>query len=260
MDKKIVFFDIDGTLLNGRKEIPPSAKTAVRLLQEKGIYTAIATGRIPGSFERIRDELNIRSYVSINGQYVVFEGEPIRANPMNPERLEQLAELAAGNGHPMAFCSQSQVGVTHLEHPLIKPNYGAANKTPPVVDGAFFKKQPVYQCNLFLKKEDERIYNERFPEFRLIRWHESAVDVLPAGISKAVGMKLLLEATGIRNEHCYAFGDDLNDVEMLASAGTGIAMGNAVPEALAAADLVTTSCEEDGIRNGLVMAGLLERS
>jgi Cof subfamily protein (haloacid dehalogenase superfamily) len=258
MERKIVFFDIDGTLLNESKEIPASTKTAVRLLQEKGIYTAIATGRNPASFGWIREELRIESYVSINGQYVVFEGDPIHSNPMKPELLDELAHLAAENGHPMAYCSNLQVGVTHERHPLIKPNFGASSKTPVVLDPEFYKKTPVYQCNLFLKKEDERLYEERFPEFRLVRWHESAVDVLPKGISKAVGIELLLLATGIRNENCFAFGDDLNDVEMLTSAGTGIAMGNAVPEAIAAADLVTASSEEDGIMKGLILAGLLE--
>lgn len=257
MERKIVFFDIDGTLLNDKKEIPPSAKTALKLLQERGIYTAIATGRIPASFEWIREELNIQSYVSINGQYVVFEGRPIHTNPINPEVLGEFSRLAADKGHPMAYCGHQLIGLTHEAHPLIKPNFGAVHKTPPVLDPEFYKKLPVYQCNLFLKKEDEPVYEERFPEFRLIRFHETAVDVLPKGVSKDLGIELLLQATGIRNENCFAFGDDLNDVEMLLMAGTGIAMGNAVPEALAAADLVTTSSDQDGILNGLVMAGLL---
>jgi HAD superfamily hydrolase (TIGR01484 family) len=73
MRKLIVFFDIDGTLLNENKIIPASTKKAVHLLQEKGIHTVIATGRVPSMFYWIQKELNIDSYVAMNRQYVVFE-------------------------------------------------------------------------------------------------------------------------------------------------------------------------------------------
>ena len=68
----------------------------------------------------------------------------------------------------------------------------------------------------------------------------------------------MLEATGIDIENSYAFGDGLNDLEMLKMVGTGIAMGNAVDEAKAVADYVTTSCSNDGIWNGLVRLGLIK--
>lgn len=261
MERKIVFFDIDGTLLNEEKEIPESAKRAIHLLQEKGIYTAIATGRGPQMFDWIREELNIDSYVSINGQYVVFEGEEIYANPMNPEMLADITKMAASKGHAIAYCNHQEVKVSEEDHPYIQASFNHFLKLDhPPVDREYYKHSPVYQGHLFCEAQDEQMYVERYPEYCFIRWHKYAADFLPKGCSKAAGILKLLEATGIKKENCYAFGDALNDVEMLALAGTGIAMGNAVPEAKAAADVITASCSEDGILRGLIQVGLLENN
>lgn len=98
MEKKIVFFDLDGTVLNEDKQILESTKTAIRLLQDKGVYTAIATGRVPLMFDWILEELNIDSYVSTNGQYVVFEGKEIYSNPLDPEMLNSITDVATRTG------------------------------------------------------------------------------------------------------------------------------------------------------------------
>lgn len=73
-DKKIIFFDIDGTLLDDDKKMPLTAEKAVFALKELGHEVAIATGRAPFMFKDIREQLEIDSYVSFNGQYVVLRG------------------------------------------------------------------------------------------------------------------------------------------------------------------------------------------
>lgn len=117
----------------------------------------------------------------------------------------------------------------------------------------FIRLLPLLYCD----HKYEQLYKNSFPEFSFVKWHEYAYDILPQGASKAVGILKLLETLGINNTNCFAFGDGLNDLEMLATVGTGIAMGNAVPEAKAAADIITTSSSDNGISNGLKMVGLL---
>ena len=80
---------------------------------------------------------------------------------------------------------------------------------------------------------------------------------MPKGGSKAEGIKKLIEKLGFKMENVYAFGDGLNDIEMLQTVGTGIAMGNALDIVKEYADLVTTNVEDDGIVNGLKEVGLL---
>lgn len=255
---KIVFFDIDGTLLNKRKQIPSSTRLAIRLLQEQGIMTAIATGRTPFLFAFVREQLRMDSYVSINGQYVVLDGQPLYTNPMDTAMLDELSAMAVANNHPLAFCSEQLVTVTVADHPYINASLGGLNIPHPPVEHDYYKRSPVYQCHLFCNAEEEAEYIRRFPDLSFVRWHELASDVLPAGCSKAVGIRKILEARGIPRQNSYAFGDGLNDIEMLSYVGTGIAMGNAEDEAKAAADFVTASIDEDGILRGLIRAGLIE--
>jgi HAD superfamily hydrolase (TIGR01484 family) len=73
------------------------------------------------------------------------------------------------------------------------------------------------------------------------------IEIMPLGISKATGIAEVAQPLGITAEEVVTFGDMPNDVPMLTWAGLGVAMGNAHPEALAAADEVTTTNAEDGV-------------
>ena len=86
-----------------------------------------------------------------------------------------------------------------------------------------------------------------FPQFDYVRWHQTAVDVLPKGVNKLTGCQSVLEDLGMEAEHAYAFGDGLNDMEMLQGLGTGIAMGNAHPRLKEVADRVAESIQHDGL-------------
>jgi HAD superfamily hydrolase (TIGR01484 family) len=90
MDKQLIFFDIDGTLLDDDKKLPDSTKRAVQSLSALGHKVAIATGRSPHMFKELREELNIDTYISLNGQYVVNNGEAVYTNPLDLDELQRL--------------------------------------------------------------------------------------------------------------------------------------------------------------------------
>ncbi|RKJ34669.1 Cof-type HAD-IIB family hydrolase, partial [Butyricicoccus sp. 1XD8-22] len=69
---KILFFDIDGTLYNSEKKIPASSKDAIKEARKNGYEIAIATGRAPFMIQPIIDELEIDTYITFNGQYIVY--------------------------------------------------------------------------------------------------------------------------------------------------------------------------------------------
>ena len=94
MNKKVIFFDIDGTLYDHDKKIPESTKRAVRLLKEKGHHLFIASGRSPFLIQPILQELALDSFIAYNGQYVMYEGEVIYGNPLKLELMEQIYETA----------------------------------------------------------------------------------------------------------------------------------------------------------------------
>ncbi|MBJ8192063.1 HAD hydrolase family protein, partial [Bacillus cereus] len=76
---------------------------AVFALKELGHEVAIATGRAPFMFKDIREQLEIDSYVSFNGQYVVLRGEVVATNPLNREALQAMTDLALTHNHALVY-------------------------------------------------------------------------------------------------------------------------------------------------------------
>lgn len=248
---KMVFFDIDGTLLDHDKNLPLSTKKALEQLRANGIFVAIATGRAPFMFETLRNELDIDSFVSFNGQLVVFENEVIYENPLNEEEIHRLYLHSKENGHPLIFMNQHTMKASVPHHKYIEESMQSLKFSHPEMDEKFYKNNQIYQSLIFCEEKEEHHYTTKYSQFNFIRWHQYSADVLPLGGSKAEGIKKMVERLGFDISDVYAFGDGLNDIEMLQTVGTGVAMGNAVDEAKAHANLVTKAVSEEGIWYGL---------
>ena len=258
MNRSIIFFDIDGTLLDHNKELPSSAKEAVLKLKENGHIVAIATGRAPFMYTDLRKELGIDTYISYNGQYVVLNGEVIYTNPLNISSLIKLTDDALHNEHPIVFMDHEDMKANVPEHPYIEESIATLKINYfPTHDPHYYKGRELYQSLLFCPEGEEKQYEERYQDFEFIRWHPVSVDILPKGGSKANGIKQFAQKVGISDENIYAFGDGLNDIEMLQSVENSVAMGNAEEKVKRAAKHVTKSVEEDGIMHGLQLVGLL---
>ncbi|GER68309.1 phosphatase [Weizmannia acidilactici] len=256
--QSVIFFDIDGTLLNQEKKLPHSAKKAIYKIKEQGHIAAIATGRAPFMFEDLRKELGIDTFVSYNGQYVILNGEVIFKNPLNLQSLEQLTAHALDHQHPVVFMDHEDMKANVPEHAYIKESIEMLKiKQFPRYDPEYYKGRELFQMLLFCPEGEEKQYEQAFPDFDFIRWHPLSVDVLPKGGSKAAGIGKIVEKLGFPEERLYAFGDGLNDIKMLSAVKNSIAMGNAEEKVKAAAKFVTKSVDEKGIYYGLQMVGLL---
>ncbi|PPA71727.1 Cof-type HAD-IIB family hydrolase [Jeotgalibacillus proteolyticus] len=256
---KIIFFDIDGTLLDHDKKLPTSTKKAIEALKMDGHEVAIATGRAPFMFEDLRRELNIDTFVSYNGQYVEHKGEVVVSNPLNYESLKQLTEVAATRNHPLVYMGQGEMKANVEEHENIVESFNSLKiKSFPTHDPEYFHMEKIYQTLLFCEGDEETFYEKEFSDFDFIRWHPQSVDVIPAGGSKAKGIEQVIQILSIKMENVYAFGDGLNDIEMLSAVGHGVAMGNGCQEAKDAAAYTTKPVDQDGILAGLEMVGLLK--
>ena len=257
-NSKLIFFDIDGTLYNSDKQVPESAKNAVRQLKSDGHIVAIATGRGPFMYEKLRAELGIETYISYNGQYIVFEGEVIYDNSIDNSTLEKLSAQAHSNDHPVAFCDEKDLRVSTKEHEHVKAGIGSLKLDFEVSeDKAYFEGNDIYQALLFCTQEEEAEYKSSYEDVYFLRWHEFCMDVIPGGGSKAEGIKTLLDKMNIDIKDVYAFGDGPNDVEMLELIENSVAMGNGVPEAKAVSKYVTGHVDDNGLYDGLKKTGLL---
>jgi Cof subfamily protein (haloacid dehalogenase superfamily) len=257
MTYKIVFFDIDGTLVNEDKQMPEDAVQAVRELKGRGVEVVIATGRAPYFFAPLAERLGIDSFVSLNGAHVVYKGEPIFSREIPRESVEALVNHAAKHSHSLVFQGHSAFYANEPSHPYVMESVSSLKVDLPGFDPHFWKNESIYQIFLHCEAHEEHLYHQVVPDLRYIRWHHKAMDVIPNDRSKAQGIEALLRHIRVKPEEAVAFGDGLNDKEMLKAVGLGIAMGNAHDELKPFADHVTTHVDEGGIRNGLLHAGLI---
>ena len=259
MSKPIVFFDIDGTLLDEDKNLPKSTELAIEQMKKNGIDVVLATGRPPFLFKELRERLGINSYISYTGQYVVFEGEKIYENPLSKRSLIQLHKDSISRKYPMVLMSSTEMRATVADHPHVIDGLNRLKFQYPEVDLTFHDRQSIFQVLLFNEKKETTKLMETYDAFHFIHWGSDgfACDVLPKGGSKAVGIQKILDATGINKENSFAFGDGMNDLEMIQAVGTGIAMGNAVKPLKDIADDITGSVKENGIKTALKKYGLI---
>ncbi|AJY75467.1 Cof-type HAD-IIB family hydrolase [Paenibacillus beijingensis] len=257
MTYKIAFFDIDGTLVNEEKQVPQDTIAAIAELKENGVEPVIATGRAPYFFQPLAELLGIESFVSLNGAYVVYKGDPLYHRTIPLSSLEKLVEHAARHNHSLVF-EGSETFFTNVEnHPHVYEAVASLRVDQPGYDPDFWRNTDIYQAFLHCEAHEEPLYEGAFDDLRLVRWHPKAMDVLVAGGSKAQGIEAMLDRLGLTPADAVAFGDGLNDKEMLTHVGLGIAMGNSHKELLPYADYVTASVDEGGIRQGLRYAKLI---
>ncbi|SIT68234.1 Cof-type HAD-IIB family hydrolase [Edaphobacillus lindanitolerans] len=254
---KILFFDIDGTLYDHEKRLPASAKKAILAARENGHLIAIATGRAPFMVQPVLEALGIDTYVCFNGQYVVHRGERVHSGVHSPELLSRVKEMADRKGHPLVYMDEKEMVASGEGHPHVRESLDTLKLRYPRVDEDFYKNHPVNQVLLFCGEEEEEDYREALPGMEFVRWQRMCCDILPSGGSKAAGMEFILEREGLTMEDAVAFGDGLNDREMLKAAGIGVAMGNGHEEVKKLADYVAGDVSEDGIARILDELGLV---
>jgi len=255
--RKFLFVDIDGTLYDSNKQIPIKAKEAVFKARQKGHEVVIATGRAPFMIQDVLKELEIDSYISFNGQYVVYQNKVISHNEISPIQLKLVSDFAREHNHPMVYMNAKKMISSITYHPHIQESMNSLKFPHPVYEEGFFANNKIYQALLFCSTEEELAYQEDFPHLKFVRWHRVSADILPKGASKANAVKFLCQKLNIDIKDTIAFGDGLNDIEMLEAVGFGVSMGNGHEEALKRADYVTTHVDDDGLVNAMKYLNLI---
>lgn len=274
--KKIVFFDVDGTLVTRNNHVPKSTKKAIQLLKQNGLIPVIATGRAPVLVREIVEMLGIDTFIAMNGQYIVHEGKVLYQNPIAMDLVDQMVDFAVDRKDGIILSTADEI-IANSAISLVNRGYlymflkGLVGIIPDRIkvrmwnrmmskapEKEAYENKEIFMMNINADQEQQIAYEEAFGNvLTFTRANEMSMDIISKGISKASGIEKLAKELGISVENTYAFGDGLNDLEMLQRVGTGVAMDNGFDELKAAADMVTDSVFSDGIAKGLEKLDLI---
>jgi len=265
MKIKIIAFDLDGTLLKENKELSRRNTEALCRAAEKGICLVPASGRLyAGMPEELRRLPFIRYVIGVNGAevYDIREQRVLyRAEMTNQDAARIFAyvkEVPAIWG-----CYKNGTGIME-EADYEKIDSYAANayilKTMkrlhrPIkgmkeyLVGAedTIQKLQLYFFDIPARNELLRRMKEDFTDLSVSTSLPNNIEINALNANKGAALRFLCGHLGVAMEESMAFGDGTNDLSMIRAAGTGVAMKNACPEVLKAADRVTLSNEEDGV-------------
>lgn len=254
---KIIFFDIDGTLIDMQKKriSEKMLETLVRL-KENGIIICLATGRTPLSLPHF-EGVEFDAFLTFNGSYCYTGAEEIFGNPIPAEDVRQIIENAEAIGRPVSVATKNRIAANGKDADLIKYYSFAKLEVDVPEDFEEVSRGDVYQIMLGCTKEDYPRLLENCKHAKITSWWERAVDIIPVNGGKGAGIKKMLEYYNLDKSEAMAFGDGNNDIEMLQAVGTGIAMANASEQLKEVADESCKSVSEDGIYHYCLEHGLI---
>lgn len=256
---KAIFLDVDGTLISFRThQVPDSAIEALRLAHKRGVRLFIATGRAASDLELLAG-IPYDGVAALNGaDCVLRDGRVIARHHIPPEDFERALALSELLDFPLALELNDGVYVNRVTPVVERLAQLVAHPVPEQADlRALFPASACCQLCFYLDAELERRVMAELPGLEASRWCPIFADVNVRGVDKATGIAGFAARFGFAPGQVMAFGDGGNDAAMLRAAGVGVAMGNACAEALAAADHVTASVDDDGIRKALEHFGVI---
>lgn len=258
-DKKILILDIDGTLVNSKKEITPLTLEYLLRIQEMGHVVALASGRPYPGMESYARQLKLDQLggyaISFNGGRIIScaTKEPVFEKKIPNRYAELIYRYAESHGIGMVTYQDDMVITgteiddymqyeARLNHMVLKH----------VRDFTAYVDFDMIKCLLTAEPEMaercERELKEMLsPELNVFRSEPYFIEVTMQGVDKAEAIANLLGKLGIPRENSVCCGDGFNDLTMVQYGGVGVAMGNAQQVVKEHADYVTASCDDDGI-------------
>jgi Cof subfamily protein (haloacid dehalogenase superfamily) len=248
--------DLDGTLIDESVTLAPALVDAFRRAAARGLAISLATGRMPAAADTYRAALDIQApLICGNGALVrdPASGRDLVAHLLPRGLLASLADvLASAPVHPLFF-RDDQVYCLALT-PAVR-HYGAEEglRARVIPDPGEFLRLGAFVKALFIGHPDalpvlrEALAPVVGARARLLRTRRDYLELVPAAASKGAALSWLAAHLGVRLERVVAVGDQENDLEMIQTAGLGIAMPHAPAAVRAVADRIAPAPEAGGL-------------
>lgn len=254
---RIIFSDLDGTLLNSSHQISAASKRKIMSLSQKGIRFVPVSGRIPSAILPYMNSLGIKTPIAAySGAFILDENGNELQSITFPFTLAQEiisfikekwpaiytsiflknAWYADNISDPRIITEMRITGVPARErvYAQVKELSGGINKI-------------LGMCSPEDAAEAERVLREKYPSLFICRSSGTFLEIMHKDANKAAALKTICRIYNIPVEESVAFGDNFNDIDMITAAGLGVAMGNSPDEVKKAAGIVALSNDADGI-------------
>lgn len=261
---QLVCIDVDGTLINDQKQITPFTYQEIRRISQFA-HILLVSSRMPRSLSVLMEELEFAGpAIAYNGGLVLgnhqfsSSEEVLFSHHMTSSTADRLMDLA------LPYRDRILCGVYSDNDWIINDlNFWGQKEqrttrvTPEVISEAaifaeFYHDRPVHKVIFRGKPQDmdalqTQINDLPDPAFQWFRNNPTLIEIVPPQVSKAQGIQRIQDHLGIANAATLAFGDNVNDREMLEYAGHGVAMANAPHSIQQIANEITASNNEDGV-------------
>lgn len=253
---RLIALDLDGTLLDEEKQLPPNFYQIAERLLDQGVRIVISSGRqYQNLYEQFAPLAERFSYLSENGALFFEHGKCILKHSMSRERWEPIFRLAESLPTATPILAGAKAG--YVRTPVTDDffrnwclYYAARDLSPDPLETAFREddivKMAVYDVES-TEKNCTPLFEQFGREFNISLSGKNWLDVMDVGVNKGVALTEFIGKMGIGKEECIAFGDYLNDAEMLQAVEYGYAMKNAHPDVLKIAKYIAPANTENGV-------------
>lgn len=254
MTVKLIAADMDGTLLDSNKNLSPYLFDLIKKLKEKNVKFAIASGRqyfnLLENFADIKEEL---IYISDNGSIVYDKGKSIYVNEINKVEVKKvLKDIRQGEGIYPILCGVESAYVENNNEVFLenaRMYYEKLEMVEDLID--ILDKDKICKLAIFDEGDAEKNAFELLEKYNenlmvCLSGH-NWVDLMNPGVNKGEAIKILQENYNISYDETMAFGDYLNDYEMMQSCKYSYAMENAHPRLKEICNYKAKSNDDDGV-------------
>lgn len=277
MSRKILFFDVDETLMDGRTQrIPDSAVKAIIEAHENGHLIFINTGRTKSVMPECMAQIPIDGFAYACGSHIEYEDSVLLEEFVKQEDVSYIRELMFAHDMQGIFqgpdyCYFGEETVAYLERkPFDFPGkecYDNFKHFLKIYERDYrAEKKSIHaeemQVNKLVTFRQDSCDYDSFREaaggkYQLIENGGGFTEILPLPYTKATCIDFLMEYFDISAKDCYIFGDSPNDMPMMCHAGISIAMGNGYDSVKEVSDYVTAEIDKDGVYLALKHFGLI---